>query len=494
MRKLSLIPAIFVLLLSVACGSGSGNSNGGGGFGSGGSNGFSNATLSGQYAYQVSGFDFASNANLPFREAGVFTADGKGKITSATDDLAEGVSLLSDPATGSYTIASDGTGSITLNFSTNVFVTFAVTVTSSSKLLLTVPVISPLGLPTGAGIALKQDTTALATVPSGNFAFGSHSVSTTQGSSAIVGAFAVNGGVVSGKEDVLRAGALLSHTLTGLFNTPDASGRGTATLTNELSATSTFNYYLVNANIMFLFNTDNGINGIGRAEKQSTASFGLSSLTGNYAFGSHGDTASLDFVNTVGRFTAGGDGTITAGAFDSVQDGTPASNVAYTGSYTLAPNGRAVLSLAPTSGSAVEQVAYLVSPARAFFLVNDTAKVEDGTFDAQSTAAFSNSSLSGTFAFLTHGVDSVGPFDRLGTMASDGAGNLKLNYVFTEPGSASQTASPTGTYSVASNGRATGSVTNLSGNLVFYLISASDGYLLQADSATEVAGSFTKQQ
>jgi hypothetical protein len=254
------------------------------------------------------------------------------------------------------------------------------------------------------------------------------------------------------------------------------------------------NYYVINANTMFLFNTENGVSGIGRAEKQSTTGFALSSLSGDYAFGSHGDTASLDFVNTVGRFTAGGDGTITAGIFDSVQDGTPASNIGYTGSYTVAANGRTVLDLTPASGSAIEQVAYMVSPTRAFFLVNDTTKVEDGTFDAQSTGPFSNGSLKGNFAFFTHGVDSVGPFDQLGTLTPDGSGNLTLNYVLTQPGSASQTASPTGTYSVASNGRATGSVTNFSSNLVFYLISGSDGYILRADTGTQVAGSFTKQQ
>jgi hypothetical protein len=177
-----------------------------------------------------------------------------------------------------------------------------------------------------------------------------------------------------------------------------------------------------------------------------------------------------------------------------MQDGNPASNIGYTGSYTVAPNGRAVLDLTPTSGPAIEQVAYLVSPTRAFFLVNDTANGEDGTFDAQSTGAFSNSSLKGNFAFWTDGVDSVGPFDRLGTITPDGAGSLTFSYVLTEPGSAAQSASLTGTYTVASNGRATGSVANLSSNLVFYLISGNDGYILQADSGTQVAGTFTKQQ
>ena len=340
----------------------------------------------------------------------------------------------------------------------------------------------------------------LTTVPGGNFAFDFHTVNSAQGSAATVGAFAVSGGVISGNEDVMRGGTLTSHTISGLMNTPDISGRGTGTITNDLAATSTFNYYVIDANTIFLFDTDIGINGLGRAEKQSTATFANSSLSGNYAFGSHGDTTSLDAVNTVGRFTAGGDGTITAGAFDSVQDGTATSNQAFTGTYIVATNGRALLTLTPSAGAAIQDIAYLVSPTRAFFLNADTTKVEDGTVDVQQSAAFSTSAFTGTFAFFTDGIDGSflvspsGLFDRLGTLTVDGAGKLTLDYVLTGPSLNSPTVSLSGTYTVASNGRATGSVANVSSNLVFYLISGTDGYILQADAGEAVAGIFAKQQ
>jgi hypothetical protein len=491
MRKLLIIPAIFSLALSVACGGSGSGGNGGGGFGSGGSSGFSAASLNGQYAYQVAGFDFTNNVNLPFKEAGVFTADGKGNITSGNDDFSEGSSPFSDPTTGTYTVESDGTGSIILNISNSTSVTLALTVASSSKLLLTVPLLGGVSTVTGSGIALKQDTTALSTVPSGNFAFGGHTVSTTLGSAATVGQFSVTNGVVAGAEDVLQAATLTSHSLSGLFNTPDASGTGSATFNNELSATAAYKYYIVDANTLFLFSTLAGVNGIGRAEKQSVTGFTLASLTGNYAFGSKGDTGSLDAVNSAGRFTAGGDGTITAGVFDSQQDGTLASNIGFTGSYTLLANGRAALSLTPASGAAIQQVAYMVSPTRAFFLVNDPAKVEDGTMDGQS-GTFSNASFTGTFAFANDGFDASGSFDRLGTMTPDGAGALKLDYVLTAPNSSNPTNHLTGTYSVASNGRVTAAVSPL--NFVFYLISGSDGYIVQVDAQTQVAGNFSKQQ
>src|SRR5262245_21567856 len=80
MRRFLVFVGVGSLAFSLACGGGSSN---GGGFGSGGGgNGsFSNATLSGQYAFQLSGFDLLSQVPVPFREAGVFTADGNGHIT-----------------------------------------------------------------------------------------------------------------------------------------------------------------------------------------------------------------------------------------------------------------------------------------------------------------------------------------------------------------------------------------------------------------------------
>src|SRR5256885_9405705 len=84
MRQLSFAFGLVILTFCVACGSGSkspifvpkGN--------------FSNASLSGQYVYQISGFDFRNNGNgLPYREAGVFVADGNGNITGGADDFSE---------------------------------------------------------------------------------------------------------------------------------------------------------------------------------------------------------------------------------------------------------------------------------------------------------------------------------------------------------------------------------------------------------------------
>jgi len=486
MNKVFLLLGLGLLSFTIACGSsGGGNNNSFGG----GNN--SNSKLSGQYAYQLSGIDLSTGSF--FREAGVFTADGNGNITAGTDDFAEGTSVsLAVTTTGTYSISSDGTGSGVFNFANGSSLTFAFTVVDSSQIDL----IEVDGLATAGGTARLQTASAFSAPPSGTFAFRLHTFGTTADSSVgAVGAFTVANGTITGNEDVERTGTLSSLPLSGSFNFPDAtSGRGTGTFDDGV-ATTPFAYYMIDSSTVLLFSTNAGTNGLGQVEKQTATSFNTASLSGGYAFGSRGDTATVDAVRTVGSFTADGSGNISAGALDSVQDGTSSTNVTLTGSgsYTMASNGRAAVTL-PASTGTIQEIYWMVSPSRAFFLVDDSTKVEDGTADLQS-GSFSNSSVNGTYVFLNDGytLSTSDTFDRVGTLTADGSGTLVVNYAVNVTGSAS-TVTLNGSYSVASNGRMTGSVNSLSNNLVFYLVSGNQAYILQNDSGAEIDGSMLKQQ
>src|ERR1700730_15894780 len=111
MKTSYLCLGLLSLLFCAACGS----SNGGvPGFIPKGN--FSNASLSGQYVYQIEGFDFSNlNTVSAYREAGVFTANGSGVITRATDDLSEGHGVVTTASTGSYTIGNNGPGTLSFN-------------------------------------------------------------------------------------------------------------------------------------------------------------------------------------------------------------------------------------------------------------------------------------------------------------------------------------------------------------------------------------------
>jgi hypothetical protein len=498
-KQFLLFVGVGSLAFSLACGGGGNNGGGGFGGGGGGTGNFSKASLNGQYAYQLSGFDLQTGN--PFREAGVFTADGNGHITSGTDDSASGGSPATGAITGTYSISSDGTGQMTITFPNTSKATFALTLSSSSKMYMIEADTTGIVV---SGVAVKQDTSAFASVPSGTFAFRMHEITVGLGgvttSNGEVGAFTVNNGSITGNIDNNRNLIVNPFTITGSLNFPDATtGRGTGTFTDGVNPTS-FNYYVVDASHFLLFSTTNssGVVGLGQAEKQ-TGTFSKASLSGAYVFGSVGDASNfVNDTNIAGQFTADGNGGIASGTLDQVEDGTPtsvASPATFTGTYTVASSGRADVTLNSTIGT-IHHILWMVSPTRAFSLTDSSSEVEDGTVDAQ-TGTFSNATLNGIYAFNLTGLDGSGSSlvtnDFVGTLKWDGAGGVTSRTVLNVNGTATQPPSATGTYTTGSNGRVVASINGISNNLVFYMISPTDAYLIQNDANVQLHGAMSKQ-
>lgn len=481
LHKVQLFVSVGLLLFLVACGSSSntvktppvsGN--------------FSNASLNGSYAFTFKGTNVQSNGSLaPFAEAGVFTADGNGNLTAGTLDFMQST-FGSTTFTGTYSLNNDGTGTLTLNFTGGTGgIQFTVTLIDNSHLYL----IETDATSTGFGLAEQQDSTALATTPAGTFVFRLHANSGTT-SSANVGVITSTSAVVSGNEDVLSGGTLTQLTLTGgTFSSP-SGGRAALLIQNSSGGTgSNFEYYVVNANTFVFLETDAGVLAVGRAEKQSTTSFTNASLKGGFAFGSSGDTnvSGAGAVQGVGAFTADGAGNITAGTYDSVQDTNVNTFSNLSGAYAVAANGRATANL--NLNGATQEIFWMVSPSRAFFLINSSSRVEDGTVDQQQGSSFSNASLTGQYALVMDGADSTSFVDRVGTLKADGGGNLTLNETINRLGiGVSVPGFLAGTYTASANGRATGSISSVSNGLVFYIISSGKAYLLQTDQSAEISG------
>ncbi len=446
----------------------------------------------------MSGTD-TTRGTFPYYEAGVFVADGNGVLTTVSDDFSEGATPTSTTGSGTYKINNDGTGTLSLNNAIGTPVTLAVTLVSPKKAYL---IEADAGL-NSSGVAELQDTTA---TPSGTYAFRLHTVDSAQtfaASAAMVGTFTVSGGAVSsGAMDVDRGGILnnggasaLSIT-SGLFNAPNALGRGTGNFTDNTPLTSSFVYYIVDANNIRFLSSTSGLLGIGRAEKQTAPA-----LSGSYAFDGRGDTVSngVNAVDTVGAFTAGS-GLITSGAVDAVEDGSTLSTTISGGTFTAptsASNGRATIKLNISSGT-IQATLWMVNPGRGFFLItSDPNAVEDGTLDQQ-TGTFTNATMNGQFAFMMDGFvfNPLQLLDRLGTLTWDGTGKLTLDELANSNITGGGAISPgvlRGTYSVSSNGRAVGSINTISNNLVFYLISGSDAYVLQNDAGVQINGMISLQ-
>src|SRR5437762_12145222 len=178
---------------------------------------------------------------------------------------------------------------------------------------------------------------------------------------------------------------------------------------------------------------------------------------------------SLDVVNSSVRFSTS-NATISAGVLDSVKDAAT-SNISFNaGTYTVdSTTGRADVTL--NASSSIHEIFYLVSSSRAFFLIDDSSKVEGGTLDLQQSSSFSNASLIGQFAFVMDGFDATTLKNRVGTLQADGNGRLTLNEVANAGGAISVPGPLSRTYSVSTNGRSTASISSLPSHLIYQLFS-----------------------
>ena len=101
--------------------------------------------------------------------------------------------------------------------------------------------------------------------------------------------------------------------------------------------------------------------------------------------------------------------------------------------------------------------------------------------------------MNGQFGFVMDGFDRGGAKDRVGTLQWDGSGKLILNE-FTNVAGTPNSAVLSGNYSVSANGRTGASISTISNNLIFYLVSGNDAYVVQNDSDVEINGTISKQQ
>jgi hypothetical protein len=446
---------------------------------------FSKASLNGQFVITQTGIGVnqRGTASDPFSETIVFTADGNGNLNVTVDDFDQvgGPFVLTAPLTGTYSISSDGTGSLSFNS-----LHLVITMIDDSHFY----VIQQDNFATASGFGEKQDTTVFSAAPSGTFVFKAHNVNT----SSRVGRISITNGAISGTEDLLSLGLLSSSksiASTVSMNTPNADGVGTFVLDDG----SSFNYYVVNAGeFHFMSNSVSGSLEIGQADGQSGGPFSVATLApgASFVFGSAGDTNFQAGIHSAGVFTSAGNGNITAGMLDFVQDATVKSNILVSGgTYTLDTDGHGEIDLDSSVGT-IRQIFLMVNGTRAVFLVNSTAAVEDGTFSLQQGAPFS--SLGNQAAFFMDGFD-VTFKDRVGAFTPTKSGfswRQSANAFDDTIGIGTLTNTSTnGTAQVSSNGRVVVTVNGVTNNLVFYLSSPSTGFMVQEDA--DIGGAFTEQ-
>jgi hypothetical protein len=225
--------------------------------------------FNGQYSFLVRGYDVAGS---PMAMAGAFTVDGAGNISAGELDFNNGGGVTSVPsATGTYTTDASFNGVVrgTLTFSSYTFPNstnnpvfkFTLSADATRGRIIELDGSGYIN----SGTLLKQDSAALsAATIAGTYVFGLDSDAPVGGRTVETGQLVVaSGGAITGIVDQSKAGnANPTYSATAIDTSstsvaPDASGRGTMTV-SVTGNSSTYAYYLVNANQLFLIQTDPG--------------------------------------------------------------------------------------------------------------------------------------------------------------------------------------------------------------------------------------------
>lgn len=414
MKRLLAVAAIVVASCLSACGGGSKlpppppNGN------------FSNASLKGQYAFSMSGVDL-NGAYIA--RIGSFVADGSGNITSALEDvnsLGAGSAGIVSFTSGTYSIQTNGRGIIILNFSTGgLQVNIAMNSVSRGFMVQT-----DLGASTSGSFTLQNPADFVASALTGNYVF-DFSGASLAGNGAplsIVGQITSNGaGVVSaGVVDENDGGT--GHT--GPTQLPAGSyqldssngiifGRGTATFDGR-----SFAFYIVDGTHIKFLEEDNLAGTQGDAVLQTglipTTNAGFN---GNFVFLVGGSFFTTNFAGpnaTAVRFTADGNGNLTAIALDNNNNGsskneTASSNITaatYTIDTTVPGSGRGTLTFTDSriASTPLSYIFYLSSPTQGVIQDISASSIGDGALYAQSAGPFTLASLAPNYAFNWSGV------------------------------------------------------------------------------------------
>jgi hypothetical protein len=193
--------------------------------------GFTNANLTGAFAFSYTGTDGGFLA-----VAGSFQADGNGNITSGMEDINSGLGIATNAAvSGTYTVRADGRGSATLKSPAGDTVIDFVLVSGGHALVTRFD-----SNATGSGTIDQQTSSAFSnTALAGQFAFSLTGIDSVGNPLGVAGTFTSDtaGNITSGIDDSNDSGAVVTNDpMTGSL--PVASnGRGTATI-NTVRGTS----------------------------------------------------------------------------------------------------------------------------------------------------------------------------------------------------------------------------------------------------------------
>jgi len=392
-----------------------------------------NANFQGNYAYQFNGPDLPeSGGNVTGEAVGSFVADGSGNISQGYLDWDYGGGTETG-LTGTYCIGANNVGTLIFPLTNPTTFLFTLDSGGNANVLKYENAPDASFAPTYFGILLKQDTTAFSAAKiTGNYTFG---LVGGNGSAGLAieqlqaGTFSSNGtGDLIGEFDVNGIGGPINATFTASDFAVAPFGRGTATLNEPGGGTVNLIFYVVNASRLLALAQISQPGGTevltGPVEQNSGGPFTTGSLNGTSVIGLQANVVGNGYYNLslaeVGLITWDGAGNFVLTADQN--SGSTLSTPSYSGTYSVASDGRVTLT---GSGQSATPVFYLTAANQGFFVGTETnGDTSYGQLLAQSGGPFSNASFSGAYLGLNWPVVNQNIDFDLDTFTADGSGNL----------------------------------------------------------------------
>ena len=331
---------------------------------------FSTAAITGGYAFGLSG---TAGSGFPLNAVGRFTASGGSLNAGLTDVYGLGLTEsgsgtvsagLRLPFSGVYQVSANGRGTAAFTFTAEdpAFSNFAFYVVSATELLFIETDTCQSGVCTFkggiSGEVLQQSGARFSTASLDGPAVITLTAAgkgTATGGSVAVGQETFDGsGHVTGIKDENQGGVITSDQASSGTYAVDADGlgRGTMALGGVLET-----FYLASAGRGFVMDTASYNEG--EFEPQSGAPFNDAAISGSFSFGTLPWTFNWTFSPVSGVMSASGSGSLLG-----TSDCLCGSDANFSGTYSIAGNGRTTVTITSGSGAALNWVFYLVSPSK----------------------------------------------------------------------------------------------------------------------------------
>ena len=213
---------------------------------------FTNASVTGPFAFTVAGADLLNGT--PFAAGGVLTSDGAGNISAGIEDFNDGGSItIAVPFTGTYAMAANGRGTMTLNTAAGIF-SFVIYPSSGG-----VQALETDSRFLTSGTALQQQTTAF-NAGSLQGIYGMNFTASANGSELdSIAEFTADGvSKLTGIIDINNSGGItFGQSMTGTF-IANANGRFAMSLQTPLGPQSMI-VYLVNGTRALFIEVDGAV-------------------------------------------------------------------------------------------------------------------------------------------------------------------------------------------------------------------------------------------